>query len=150
MALKLRHRLPKEQGWEHLQPYRVAPREQGHEAGHLERDHTHLRSRPSKRTGTSSSPWTTTHYHSISRSMVPFTSMNSARKRPGQVRRFLLIYYGRVCTPSSSRRPQGLLGVLVRAPSPSRGVALRPHPCLLFRRTHHTQRFYACFGSCID
>jgi hypothetical protein len=110
MAPKLRHKLPKEQGWEHLQPCRVARREQGHEVGRPGRVRTHLRSRPSKRTGTLSSPWTTTHYHSTSRSMVPSTSMNSARKRQGQVRRFLLICCGKACTPSSSRRPQGPAG----------------------------------------
>jgi hypothetical protein len=149
MAPKLRRRLPKEPGWEHLQPYQVARREQCHEAGHRGRVRTHLHLRPSKRTGTLSSPWTTTHYRSISQSMVPSTSMNSARKRPVQVRRFLLICYGKVCIPSSSRRLRDLLEVVVRAPSPSREAALRLRPCLRFRRTHHTQRYCACFGSYI-
>ena len=149
MAPKLRHKLPKEQGWGLLQLCQAARREQGHEVGHPERVRTHLRSRPSKRTGTLSSPWTTTHYHSTSRSMVLSTSMNFARKRQGQVRHFLLICCGKACTRSSSRRHQGLLEVVVRAPSPSREAAPPPHPCLPFRRTHHTQRFYACFGSYI-
>src|SRR6267154_12206 len=149
MAPKLRHRLPKEQGWGHLRPSQVARRDQGHEVGHPGRVRTHLRSRPNKRTGTLSSPWTTTHYHSTSRSTVPSTSMNSARKRLGQVQRFLLICCGKVCTPSSSRRSRDLLEVAVRPPSPSRGAALRLHPCLRFRRMHRTQRFYACFESYI-
>lgn len=58
------------QGWEHLQRYRVAQRVLYREAGQG-RARTHLHSRPSKRIGTSSSLWMTTHCHSTSRSMVP-------------------------------------------------------------------------------
>ena len=149
MVPKLRHRLLKEPGWAHLQPYRVARRVPGHEAGRLGRVRMPPLSKPSKRTGTLNSPWTTIHYHSISPSTVPSTSMSSARKRQVQVQRCLPICCGKVCTPLSSRRSQALLEVVARPPSPSQGAALRHRRCLRSRRMHPTPRFYACFGSYI-
>ena len=117
MVPKLRHRLPKEPGWVHPQPYQVARRVQGHEAGRPGKVRMHPLSKLSKRTGILSSPWTTIHYHSTSQSTAPSTSMSSARKRQVQVRRCLPIYCGKVCTLSSSRRSQVLLEVVMRPPS---------------------------------
>ena len=150
MAPKSRHRPPTGRGWEHLQRCRVARKVLYREAGHQGRARTHLHSRPSKRIGTSSSLWMTTHCHSTSRSMVPFTNTNSARKRQGQDQRYRPTYCGKVCIRSSSRRSQVQPEAVVRARSPLHEAVPPRHRCLRFLKMRHMPRSYACYGSFIS